>query len=205
MLAKYIFRILEIAKQARILLASTLYYKSLARSWGSGTRIDTPLLVNNLHHFHFGKDVRIRRDARLEAVVERYGVSYSPRVEIGDGTTIEQGFHLACAQSIRIGRMVAITEYVAIFDIFHPYDDANTPIVRQQLRTAPVEIGDDCLIGYGVVIQPGVQIGKHCIIGANSVVTKNIPDFSVAVGSPAKVIRRYNSVSNAWESVAAGM
>jgi acetyltransferase-like isoleucine patch superfamily enzyme len=101
--------------------------------------------------------------------------------------------------------MVAITEYVAIFDIFHPYEDPDTPIVRQQLRTAPVEIGDDCLIGYGVVIQPGVRIGRHCIIGANSVVTKSIPDFCVAVGSPARIIRRYNTASRTWETVGKGM
>lgn len=200
-IVSFIKRAADTAAKARTMLLSELFYRPLAGTWGRRARLERPLLVNNLQCFHFGERVCIRQGARLECVIERFGEVYSPRVDIGDGTTIEQGFHLACASRIRIGRMVAITEYVAIFDILHPYEDPDIPIVRQKLRTAPVEIGDDCLIGYGAVIQPGVKIGRHCIIGANSVVTKDIPDYCVAAGSPAKVIRRYNEVSRTWESL----
>jgi len=193
-------RSIDTAARAKTMLSSELFYRHLAGACGRGVRIENPLLIKNLQCFSFGNNVRIRQGARLEGVIERFGEVYSPKVEIGDGTTIEQGFHLACASSIRIGSMVAITEYVAIFDIFHPYEDPETPIVSQKLRTAPVEIGNDCLIGFGAVIQPGVRIGKHCIVGANSVVTKDIPDFCVAAGAPARVIRQYSASSRTWES-----
>jgi acetyltransferase-like isoleucine patch superfamily enzyme len=64
-----------------------------------------------------------------------------------------------------------------------------------------VVIEDHCLIGMGAVIQPGVTIGRHCVIGANAVVTRNIPEYSVAVGSPARVIRRYDRTRGAWVRV----
>lgn len=59
---------------------------------------------------------------------------------------------------------------------------------------APVTIGDDCWIGGNVTIMPGVTIGKGCTIGAGSVVTKDIPEFSVAIGSPAKVVKKVDPV-----------
>ena len=73
-------------------------------------------------------------------------------------------------------------------------------IIRQQpLQTKPVSIGDGCWIGEKVCILPGVSIGKKCVIGAASVVVKSIPDYCIAAGNPAKVIKRYNFVSHQWE------
>jgi acetyltransferase-like isoleucine patch superfamily enzyme len=62
-----------------------------------------------------------------------------------------------------------------------------------------VKIGDGSWLGYGTVVLPGVTIGKHVVVGANSVVTHDIPNYSVAVGVPAKVIKRF--VDGQWESV----
>jgi acetyltransferase-like isoleucine patch superfamily enzyme len=149
---------------------------------------------------YLGSRVQIRDGARLETIETRYGRTFTPRVEIGNDTSIEQGFHLTCAERITIGAKVAITQYVGVFDIWHDYLDAEAPIVDQPLKTAPVSIGDHCLIGMGAVIQPGVSIGCHCIIGANSVVTKSIPDHCVAVGSPARVIKHYDAKASRWGS-----
>jgi acetyltransferase-like isoleucine patch superfamily enzyme len=66
---------------------------------------------------------------------------------------------------------------------------------------APVFIGRHTWLGQNVVVLPGVAIGQHCIIGANSVVNSSIPDYSVAVGAPARVIKRYNRDTNQWERV----
>ena len=76
--------------------------------------------------------------------------------------------------------------------------DINIPIERQNLVVKDVYIGEDCKIYNGVVILQGVHIGKHCVLGANSVVTKDIPDYCVAVGSPAKIIKRYDFESKLW-------
>jgi acetyltransferase-like isoleucine patch superfamily enzyme len=69
------------------------------------------------------------------------------------------------------------------------------------LKISPVEIGDESWIGENSVILPGVRIGRHCIIGANSVVNKDVPDFSVAAGQPAVIIKRYDYVSKEWIKV----
>ena len=87
---------------------------------------------------------------------------------------------------------------VYISDNLHGYEDINTPIKDQPIRQInPVRIGEGSWIGVGVAVM-GATIGRHCVIGANSVVTRDIPDYSVAVGIPAKVIKRYDFQSNRW-------
>ena len=111
-----------------------------------------------------------------------------------------QHFHYsACASQIRIGKNTAVAANVTITDIHHPYEDVETPIERQDIITKSVLIGEDCKIYNNVVVMPGVHIGKHCTIGANSVVTHDIPGYSVAVGAPARVIKQYNFETKRWE------
>lgn len=182
------------------LVISQIWHKAIFGAVGRRSRIIRPLHLSNPQNIFIGAGVYIRPGARLETVERRFGVEYRPRVEIGDGTSIEQGFHLTCGERVIIGRKVAITEYVGVFDIWHPYEDVEVPIVDQKLRTAPVTIGDGSLIGFGAVIQPGVSVGRNCVIGAHAVVTRSIPDFSVAVGAPARVIRQYSHESGKWVS-----
>jgi acetyltransferase-like isoleucine patch superfamily enzyme len=173
-------------------------YRWFLGDLGKHTIIYSPVTLVNPQNIHLGRRVVIRQGARLETVTARHGRTYRPKVVIGDDSSFEQNFHLACAQEITIGRKVAITENVGIFDIWHPYEDLSQAVVDQPLKTAPVHIADECLIGMGAVIQPGVTIGRHCVIGANSVVTCNIPDYSVAVGAPAQVIRKYDNCESRW-------
>jgi acetyltransferase-like isoleucine patch superfamily enzyme len=155
-------------------------------------------MLANPVHFKIGAGVQIRKHARLEAVIEYRGKRLNPKIKIGDNCTIEQGMHLACGESVEIGSGVAITEYVGIFDIYHSYQNATQPIHEQPVFTAPVKIGDNTLIGMGAVVQPGVTIGRNCLIGANAVVVRDIPDYSVAVGAPARVVRSYDPTSEMW-------
>ena len=77
--------------------------------------------------------------------------------------------------------------------------DPDLEYVDQPLISKPVTIGDGCWIGEKVCILPGVTIGKKCIVGAGSVVTKSIPNFSMAVGNPAKIIKHYDFDKHKWE------
>lgn len=79
-----------------------------------------------------------------------------------------------------------------ITDCDHEYRDINVPVIDQGIvqRGQMVSIGEGSYIGINAVIVGNVKIGKHCVIGANSVVTKDVPDYCVAVGSPAKAIRK---------------
>ena len=93
---------------------------------------------------------------------------------------------------IRIGNRVSFGPFVSIFGATHETGVASR---RQGVEYArPVVIGDDCWIGGNVTIMPGVTVGKGCTVGAASVVTRDIPDFCVAVGAPARVVKTVDPV-----------
>lgn len=93
---------------------------------------------------------------------------------------------------VKIGDRVLFGPFVSIFAATHETDVQSR---RDGVEYAkPVLIGDDCWVGGNTTIMPGVTIGKGCTIGAGSVVTKDIPDFSVAIGSPAKVVKKVDPV-----------
>ena len=114
-----------------------------------------------------------------------------PVVRIGDRCLIGKGSGIVGHFSIDIGNDVWTGHHVYITDQNHGYTDVTRPISQQSMPERAVSIGDGSWLGYGTVVLPGAQIGKHVTIGANAVVTGVIPDFSVAVGNPARVIRRY--------------
>ena len=92
--------------------------------------------------------------------------------------------------------------HVHVTDRNHTYEDISIPISRQPaVSDGPVLIGRETWLGYGVQVMPNVRIGRHCVIAAGSIVTKNIPDYSVAVGIPAKVIKKYNFETSQWEKI----
>ena len=114
-----------------------------------------------------------------------------PKLTVGAGTYIGRFCTFACIDHICIGDDVLISDRVFIGDAVHGFILTNIPIKNQeQSSSGPVTIGDGTWIGIGASILPNVKVGKNCVIGANSVVTKDVPDFCVAVGNPAKVIRQ---------------
>ncbi len=111
-------------------------------------------------------------------------------LKIGNDTSIGSSSVISAAYSIVIEDNVLLAPNVCIVDHIHKYVDLQSPIKVQGIdKIAPVFIGRNTWIGQNVVILPGVSIGKNCVIGANSVVNRSIPDYSVAVGTPARVIR----------------
>ena len=121
-------------------------------------------------------------------------------VRIGDRCLIGKGSAIVGHLGIEIGDDVWTGHHVYITDQNHGYEDVDQPISRQTMPERPVTIGDGSWLGYGTVVLPGASIGRHVVVGANSVVTGHLPDFSVAVGSPAKVIRRYTEVDG-WHGL----
>ena len=94
-----------------------------------------------------------------------------------------------------------ISDKVYISDNLHDYKDISIPIKAQEiLEKSPVVIGENSWLGENVCVI-GASVGRHCVIGANSVVINNIPDYSIAVGSPAKVIKKFNHISKTWDKV----
>lgn len=122
-------------------------------------------------------------------------------LEIKDGAVIGNYNHIYATSSIIIEEKVLTADKVYISDCSHRYENPMIPIIDQGVKQLPdIIIGKGSWIGENVCII-GASIGKNCVIGANSVVTHNIPDYSIAVGIPAKVIKRYNFKTNKWERI----
>ncbi|HXY94849.1 MAG TPA: acyltransferase [Acidimicrobiia bacterium] len=115
----------------------------------------------------------------------------SPRLTIGDRCLIGKGSGIVCHESIELGDDIFTGHYVYITDSSHGYEDTTLPIGAQFGEVLPVRVGAGTWLGHGSVVLPGADIGRHVVVGAGAVVTGTIPDSSVAVGSPARVIRRY--------------
>ena len=109
---------------------------------------------------------------------------------IGDDVGIGSGSYIVCRGNIRIGTGTMTGPNVIIYDHNHLYD-LKTGVNRNNYSEGEVIIGKNCWIGAGVIILKDVHIGDNCIIGAGSVVTKDLPSGSVAVGSPAKIIKTH--------------
>ena len=143
--------------------------------------------------------VVIWHNCRIEGVKRYNSITYQPLIELKKGVKIQQNCHITCCNSIVIDSNTCISAGVTITDINHPYLNIDIPVEMQDLEVSSVYIGSDSKIYNGAVVLPGVNIGKHCVIGANSVVTKDIPDYCVAVGAPAIIVKRYNFSSKQWE------
>jgi acetyltransferase-like isoleucine patch superfamily enzyme len=180
-------------------LKTKVFYRRAFASLGPGSAIYKPMLLSNPRYMRLGKNVLIRKGARLEAVLT--DKDNPPYLEIGDNVNIEQNVHIVCHSRVVIGNGVSITGHCAIVDVIHPYENVNDPVkvgCRIALDRSFVEIGDGTFLGFGAVILPNVRIGRGCVVGTLAVVTRDVPDRSVVAGNPAKVIRRYDEECGAW-------
>ena len=165
-----------------------------------------PIDIRGRKFILWGEALTIGRHCRIDAFYSN-GKGL-PRIRFGRNVQINDYVHIVAMQSVIIRDNVLIASHVYISDCSHgsykgdKYDSApDTPPINRNYKIAPVIIGDNSWIGEGVIIMPGVTIGKGCVIGAHSIVNKDVPDYSMAVGSPAKIIKKYNFVSEKWERI----
>ncbi|MBT8488179.1 MAG: hypothetical protein KJO65_05035 [Gemmatimonadetes bacterium] len=112
------------------------------------------------------------------------GVHLGPRVNVGTGCMVLSFAGI----SIGADTMLAGNCYIG-GGAYDPDAPLDRPMSERRLAAGPIEIGDDCWLGAGVVVIEGVTIGRGSVVGAGSVVTRDIPPYSIAVGAPAKVLR----------------
>ncbi len=178
---------------------SFLQYKLRFKRYGWKTIIMSPKLqIHGKKYISLGSRVFIHKNARIEAVTQYGNKRYKPSIIIDDNVSIQQNFHCTCANSIKIGEGTSITANVGIFDIIHPYDDISKNPRETDIQYKSIQIGENCLIGMNSVLLPGTKLGNHCIVGANSTVSGIFPDYTVIVGSPAKIVKYYSSKENKW-------
>lgn len=164
---------------------------------GAYSYINNPLKIQGARFIDIGVGVTVNYKTWL-AAVPNTGIK-TPLLKIGDGSTIGNFNHIYATNKIVIGKAVLTADKVYISDNLHNYENPDLPILKQGIKQLnEVIIGDGSWIGENVCII-GALIGKNCVIGANSVVTKNIPDQCVAVGIPVRIIKRYNHGTKIWE------
>lgn len=171
-------------------------FSSNFKKFGRHSRIIYPMQIGNPQYIEIGDEILISYNVRLVALKRD---NIPPCLVIEDRTRVGRFSVIACLRHVHIGKRVSIAQNVFISDNIHGYEDITLPIFDQPLVfKGKVHIGDHSWIGHNACII-GAQIGKHCVIGANSVVTKDIPDYCVAAGVPARVVKRYNAIKMEWQ------
>ena len=181
----------------RDVLYTKLFIKTNARL------VRYPAYIRGKNHINFGKRLTTGVAVRLDAFPENE--SDKTCITFGDDVQINDYVHIAAISNVYIGNHVLIASKVFISDHNHGeyginvyHDSPDIPPIMRPLRARPVIIEDNVWIGETVSILPGVRIGQGSVIGAQSVVTKDIPPNSIAVGVPARVIKKYNDENGKW-------
>lgn len=125
---------------------------------------------------HCGKNVDVGKKAKVTS-----------KLSIGDNSGIGDRCHIQ--GSVVVGKDVMMAPEVAVIATNHKHDRVDIPMNQQGQEEKAIEIGDDCWLGYRSIICAGVKIGKGSIVAAGAVVTKDVPEYSVVAGVPARVIK----------------
>ena len=163
-------------------------------------------------HVYFGKNVRIVNpqyvdmggqvfiDDDVELCVNQTMPGVTPKLLIGNRVHFGKMNRIGCDNKIVIEDDVLFAPHVHISDRNHGFEDINTPISRQKVVSkGAVVIGAETWLGFGCQVMSGVKIGRHCVIAAGAIVVKDVPDYSVVGGNPAKILKKYNQITNKWE------
>ena len=179
--------------QARPRLWVRLFVNPFIHKKGKGTiiRFNTRMDLFPFKNFKIGSNSIIEDFATINNGVGD--------VLIGNNTGI--GLSNVIIGPVKIGDYVMLAQNIVISGLNHGYEDVTVPPRLQIVVTKQITIDDNVWIGANCVITAGVTIGKHAVIGAGSVVTKDIPSFCVAVGNPARVIKKYNFETSSWQKV----
>jgi len=175
------------------------YYKIILGNLGKRSRIFKVNKIEKPGNIFIGDRVTLFKHAWLAA--NPLTNAKTCKLIIGDGTSIGNYSHIYATSRIEFGENVLLADKVYISDNLHSFENISLPVIQQPIKQLrDVYIGDGSWLGENVCVI-GASIGIGSVIGANSVVTKDIPDYCVAVGAPARVIKTYNFIKKEWERV----
>jgi abequosyltransferase len=166
-------------------------------SYGKDVYIEPGVVINRPRYIHVGDRTFIKQHTNIN-IHPADKKSKEGMLFLGKHVTISQGCIISVFKRIVLEDEVGMAPYACILDNTRKPTDITRPLQEQDIAVGPVHIGEGSWLGYNVVVLPNVTIGKHCIIGALSVVKKDIPPYSVAVGCPAKVVKRYDFDRGKW-------
>ena len=168
---------------------------------GTNVRILPGVEITGGHRMAFGNDVFIGRDAQIMIGYDR--PAPGPMITFGNGTSINRRALIVAVNEIVFGEFVLTAPGIFVGDASHEFRDVGVPITMQGLESDQnrVVIGSHSWLGIHAAIIGNLAVGVGAVIGANSVVTSSIPDYCVAAGQPARVLRAYDDRSGEWEKV----
>ena len=181
-------------------VSRALHYAARLRSVGhvrmlsllgyAGSRdvqLDADVRITHPPGVTLGARVHLCRGVKLEPSRLEGGTAFG-RIDLGEHVFVGERSTIVSHERIAVGARTMIAHNCSLMDFNHGFAAGGLPS-RQPGRTAEVVIGEDCWLGAGVIVLPGVRIGDGTVVGAGSVVTKSLPGNVVAAGVPARVIR----------------
>lgn len=169
------------------------FLRPLFKKVGSKSYLGPSVCLLGHKNISIGNRVRIYPGNRMQT-------HDGGEIIIEDGCSIAQNCHITSGKTkLVIGKDTTISGNVFVTNIDHEYKDIKKHIMDQPFLYKETEIGEGCFIGYGAAIQAGTKLGQHCVVGTNAVVRGVFSDYSVIVGVPAKVVKRYNFDTQNWE------
>jgi acetyltransferase-like isoleucine patch superfamily enzyme len=166
--------------------------------------------LKGLAHIKIGENFKAGKGLWLQAINLSRNADPTPKIVIGENFSISFWGHIAATDCVEIGSNVMVGSKVTIIDHNHGsygplmHCAPRTPPKDRPLIGRPIVIGSNVWIGDGVVVAPGATIGEGCVIGANAVVTGYIPPYCMAVGIPARTIKKYDFDKMEWRSCSLG-
>lgn len=171
-------KVSEIVRRCFIFLKYGRYFKKI----GSNATFEGSLEFIGSRNVYAGNNCHFGRHVTLETYKDA-------RIELGDNVFLTRFCYLAATKLIKIGNNSMVGEYTSVRDSNHGMEVGN-PMIDQVVTCEDVIIGNDVWIGRGCAILKGSKIGDGCVIGANSVVTGEVPPYTIAFGAPAKLIKK---------------
>ena len=172
------------------------YIRHQFRQCGELKLGSTQLHLFGLRYMEFGDQVEMHFNARVQCIdyFQPTDQHFKPRLILHDHVVVQAMCHIGCIDRVEIGEWSTMGARCYITDHTHGGTSREElllpPRKRPLVSRGPVKIGKYVHLGEGVCVMPGVTIGDYSVVGAGAVVTHDIPPFSIAVGSPAKVIKQ---------------
>ena len=174
-------------------------YTRKFKNFGANSVLYKPLIINPRSDICIGNNTTILKGTRMQVYNDLTHIE--AKLEIGNHCYIGYNNVFLAGGDIILEDGVLMASNILVSSENHSTNPEDTRYyMDQKLECKSVRIGEGSWIGENCKILPGVSIGKKCVIGAGSVVTKSIPDYCIAVGSPAIVIKRYNFEKHEWHS-----